>query len=307
MLERTELDAVAREAARLRVETAALMAVIEVESGGRTNAIVAGRAEPLIRFEGHYFDRLVSPDQRAEARAQGLASPRAGAIANPSSQAARWALLNRAAQIDRDAAYASTSWGLGQVMGEHWRWLGYESVEALVAEARAGFAGQLRLMILFIEKAGLVDAVRRRDWTAFARGYNGPAYARHGYHTRLAAAYRRHAASEEPGDVPRLLKIGMSGPDVVALQERLRAFASAGNGAAIWVDGIFGNQTLAALKHYQHHAGLVPDGIAGPRTMAALEAEPDGEAGAGRLAFAGLIDAVLSKLKTILNRLNPLH
>jgi hypothetical protein len=41
--------------------------------------------------------------------------------------------------------------------------------------------------------------VRSRDWEAFARGYNGPQYRRHGYHRKIAAAYHRfRAESGEP-------------------------------------------------------------------------------------------------------------
>jgi hypothetical protein len=91
------------------------------------------------------------------------------------------------------------SWGIGQVMGAHWAWLGYADVDALVAEARCGVAGQVRLMARYIEKAGLAAAVRRRDWEAFARGYNGPQYRRYGYHRKIAAAYHRfRAESGEP-------------------------------------------------------------------------------------------------------------
>jgi hypothetical protein len=56
-------------------------------AGLRTHAMIGGRAEPLIRFEGHYFDRRLSGTKREEARrAEGLSSPTAGAIANPASQ-----------------------------------------------------------------------------------------------------------------------------------------------------------------------------------------------------------------------------
>jgi len=75
------------------------------------------------------------------------------------------------------------------VTGAHWAWLGYPSVDALVEEAREGLAGQLRLMARYIEKAGLAEALRAHDWAAFARGYNGPAYRRNRYDTKLAAAY----------------------------------------------------------------------------------------------------------------------
>ena len=183
----------------LELELEALLAIAEVESGGKGFAIVGGRPEPLIRFEGHYFDRRLSPANRQRARADGLASPAAGAVANPRTQAGRWALLEKACAIDAKAANESVSWGIGQVMGAHWAWLGYADVHALVAEARCGVAGQIRLMACYIEKAGLSAAVRRRDWEAFARGYNGPQYRRYGYHRKIAAAYHRfRAESGEP-------------------------------------------------------------------------------------------------------------
>ncbi|HEY4192201.1 MAG TPA: N-acetylmuramidase domain-containing protein, partial [Mesorhizobium sp.] len=156
----------------LGIEPASLLAVAEVESGGTAFADIDGRHEPLIHFEAHYFDRRLSDGNRALARHKGLAAPVAGAIANPASQAARWQMLEQAAAIDAKAAYESVSWGLGQVMGAHWAWLGYASVDALVAEARSGVAGQARLMALYIDKAGLAEALRNHDWIAFAKGYN---------------------------------------------------------------------------------------------------------------------------------------
>jgi hypothetical protein len=48
----------------LELEPEALLAIAEVESGGKGFATVGGRPEPLIRFEGHYFDRRLSPANR---------------------------------------------------------------------------------------------------------------------------------------------------------------------------------------------------------------------------------------------------
>ena len=183
------IEPLARLARERGFEPAAILAVVDVESGGRIFTRIEGRDEPLIRFEGHYFDRRLSGARRARARALGLAHPHAGMVANPASQAARYRLLSRAEAIDRDAARESCSWGAGQVMGANWSWLGYGSVDALVDEARAGAEGQVRLMLAFIVKAGLADALAQRDWHAFARRYNGPAYASNGYHTRLARAF----------------------------------------------------------------------------------------------------------------------
>ena len=94
-----------------------LLAVAEVESGGRLFAKVAGKREPLIRFEGHYFYRLLPRAKRNRAVVAGLAHPVAGKVKNPLGQAARWKMLERACATDRPAALAATSWGIGQVMG----------------------------------------------------------------------------------------------------------------------------------------------------------------------------------------------
>jgi len=196
MFNKETISEISTVAKALGIEPATLLAIAEVESGGKAYALVNGRKEPLIRFEGHYFDRRLSAGNRAKARAQGLSSPIAGGVANPRTQEARWRLLQRAVAIDRKAAYESVSWGLGQVMGTHWAWLGFANVDALVWQARSGVAGQTRLMERYIEKSGLVSAIRRRDWDAFARGYNGPDYQRHAYHTKIATAYKRYRAKE---------------------------------------------------------------------------------------------------------------
>lgn len=269
-------------AAELKVETAALAAVAHIESGLKTHAMVDGRAEPLIRFEGHYFDRRLAGARREEARRQGLAAPEPGKIANPAAQAARWKLLSRAAAIDRKAAYESVSWGMGQVMGAHWAWLGYRSVDALVEEARGGVRGQLRLMARYIDKAGLADALRRRDWAVFARGYNGPGYRKNDYDGKLARAYARYAASPGaasagPGSSSSVLRRGARGEAVRALQTALTA-----RGHPLVADGAFGPATEAAVRAFQKRTGLTVDGIAGPATAAALGIRrPSGGTGSG--------------------------
>lgn len=174
-----------------KIEPAALLAIAEVESGGRALHDVNGGKEPAIRFEGHYFDRRLSGRLREYARSNGLSAPIAGRIRNPKSQGERWLLLERAMGLNKKAALESTSWGLGQVMGAHWEWLGYAAVDDLVAEARGSVAGQARLMLRFIEKAELLEVLKARNWREFARRYNGPAFARNEYDKRMAEAYQR--------------------------------------------------------------------------------------------------------------------
>jgi peptidoglycan hydrolase-like protein with peptidoglycan-binding domain len=258
------------EAARLKMEAAVLMAVMEVESGGRYFANIDGKQEPLIRFEGHYFDKRLSPPSRARARLRKLASPVAGAIANPNRQADRWALLRKAMAIDTEAALESTSWGIGQVMGAHWKWLDFASVDALTQRARQGIEGQVDLMMRYIEKANLVDALRDKNWSAFARGYNGPAYAKQNYHIKLAKAYERLTESEpeiatETPPAKTALKLGDKGNEVRDLQQMMTTV-----GHAVAITGTFDAATENALKAFQRRFSLEPDGLFGPETARLL-------------------------------------
>lgn len=272
-----DIRAVAQE---FDLEPTVLLAVAEVESGGAAFAMVEGRKEPLIRFEGHYFDRRLGDASRAIARAAGLSSPQAGAVKNPASQKSRWSMLERASAIDRKAAYESTSWGLGQVMGAHWAWLGFATVDAFVAEARESVAGQARLMARYIVKAGLMQHLRNRDWASFARVYNGPAYAKYGYDAKLAAAYRRYAVvggKPPAANTSASLRKGAKGEAVRDLQGLLAAL-----GYPVAGDGVFGAATERAVLAFQKNAGLKADGIAGPKTFEAIrKAMPMGSQGAG--------------------------
>ncbi|MEC9343956.1 MAG: N-acetylmuramidase domain-containing protein [Pseudomonadota bacterium] len=261
------IEAIGAVAEEHGLDRAALLAVTEVESGGRPCVIVDGRAEPLIRFEGHYFYRLLPRHRRNRAIACGLAHPVAGRVRNPRSQARRWALLEEAGAIDRPAALAATSWGVGQVMGDHWRWLGFASIDAFVVQARSGVAGQVRIMARFIVKSGLAGMLDRHDWAGFARVYNGPRFRRYRHDTKLAAAFARHG-----GRITRagrhdlaMLRLGSNGLQVDQLQRDLRSL-----GHALIADGDFGPATDAALKAFQSANALKADGLFGPGTMEAM-------------------------------------
>lgn len=272
---KAEIFAAAKE---LEIDPIALLAVVEVESGGRAYAEVGGRLAPLIRWEGHVFHRNLPAVLRKRAVEAGLSSPRAGAIPNPRRQEDRYALLRRAEDIHVDAAPMAVSWGVGQVLGENWRWLGYRSPQELAAEALSGLKGQARLMVRFIDRRGLRETLESRDWAAFARAYNGADAACRGYGERLALAYARMAGRVAPGearDRDLVQRLGDRGAAVARLQRALRRL-----GRPLVVDGDFGPATEAALIRLQSVEGLTPDGIAGPATWARIEAL----SGVGRVA-----------------------
>lgn len=66
--------------------------------------------------------------------------------------------------------------------------------------------------------------------------------------------------------VQALSKYGSRGNEVIQIQTKLKRWGYY-NGN---VDGIYGSQTLAAVKYFQRKNGLVVDGIAGKRTLEAM-------------------------------------
>ena len=67
-------------------------------------------------------------------------------------------------------------------------------------------------------------------------------------------------------EVEALSKYGSRGDEVRKIQEKLKRWGYySGN-----VDGIYGSQTLEAVKAFQRKNGLTVDGIAGTKTLAAM-------------------------------------
>jgi hypothetical protein len=263
----------------LGVEPAALLAVAEIESAGKPFAMVDGRPMPLIRWECHYFYRLLPPSLRSQGMAARLAHPVAGTIGNPASQQARYAMLARGRAIHDEAAISSCSWGLGQVMGAHWKSLGFDSPQRFMQVACSGIAGQTELMARFIKKNGLTGNLKAKNWPAFARAYNGPGYRANRYDIKMARAYIRYLGNKPPpgiaspmildyvpgiaesaaaaAETELLLRPGSTGPAVRELQEILRKA-----GYFVYIDGHYGPATAKAVTEFQRKAGLkTPGGV----------------------------------------------
>ena len=67
-------------------------------------------------------------------------------------------------------------------------------------------------------------------------------------------------------EVNALSKYGSRGSEVTQIQTKLKRWGYY-NGN---IDGIYGSQTLAAVKYFQRKNGLAVDGIAGPKTLQAM-------------------------------------
>jgi hypothetical protein len=177
----------------LKCDRAAIQAVGRVECGPEGAFFDSG--EPAILFEAHRFHALTK-GKFAGARAAGIAGEPGvlsrskwmpGTYGPNSIQHAR---LAAAAALDRDAALMATSWGLFQVLGEHWKRCGYGSVQSFVNAAYQSADDHLQMFVHFIlADAKLVTALRAKAWATFAAIYNGPGYKANKYDKKLAAAY----------------------------------------------------------------------------------------------------------------------
>lgn len=179
------------QAKALGVDYAALRAVIEVECKSSGFNI---DGTPVILYERHVFYRRlrainwITKSNEWTKTYPDLCNPIAGGYGKFSEQHGK---LERASKLNRDVALESCSWGLGQVMGYHWKSLGYPSLQNFINAMYKDEANQLDAMCRFIKVNGLVDELKRKDWKGFARGYNGPAYAKNSYDTKLAEAYKK--------------------------------------------------------------------------------------------------------------------
>lgn len=160
------------------IEAAALKAVIAVETSGRGFDAVTGKI--MIQFEPAWFKRLAKNEGAGHVWSQNKVE----------KQAPEWLAFNEAFGHNPDAAMQSTSIGLMQVMGFHYKKLGFDNVGEMWNYAKVSEANQVELGLRFIRSnKKLYAALKEKDWATFAYYYNGAGYKKFKYDTRLAAAY----------------------------------------------------------------------------------------------------------------------
>lgn len=180
-------------AEKIGCEVAVVQAVHEVESKG-VGFIEDGR--PVILFEGHVFwrelkKRDIDP-QKYAADNQDILYPNWSSLYY-SGRKRQYDRLEKAMNINVEAALSSASWGLFQIMGYHGPHIGYSSVEAFVDSQYESARNHLDAFLGYITENKLADALREKRWADFARGYNGPGYAKNQYDVKLEQAYRKWA------------------------------------------------------------------------------------------------------------------
>jgi len=131
----------------------------------------------IIQFEPHYFKRIsrLFSGLWASNKVEG--------------QAKEWQAFNDAYAKNPKAAMESTSVGRMQVMGEHWKRLGFKNVGDMWDFAKDSETNQLWLGLKFIETdRALFQAVKDWNTKEVARRYNGKSYWILGYDKKLERA-----------------------------------------------------------------------------------------------------------------------
>lgn len=170
------------------IELAMLQSFISVESGGRGFDQSTGKI--LIQFEPRWFKK------KAPYAPSGNWS-----VNKVDVQSKEWLAFNEAFRINPEAAMKSTSIGLPQIMGFHWKRLGYDSVGAMWDDFKESTQNQIAALIVFIETdRRLKQAMLDKDWHKVAMFYNGAGYAalahklgREPYNISLQKAYEKYS------------------------------------------------------------------------------------------------------------------
>ena len=257
---------------RIGVGEDEIHAFMDVEAAG-SGFDSSGR--PKMLFEPHVFYRNLTGAKRTAAVNAGLAYPKWGTKSYPRDSYPR---LIKAMEIDETAALKSASWGLGQVLGENHRIVGYATPQSMVRAFMEDEEAHLEAIIEFLIANHIDDDLKAHRWSTVARVYNGPGYAKHNYHGRMAAAYAKWSRIKDTPWVPGDDDPGPRDPEgavdrTLMIREAQGALKALGFDPGP-IDGKNGPRTEAATLAYQKtRPELVNDGKIGPYTLASLRAD----------------------------------
>lgn len=177
-------------AEELDVEVAVIKAVVAIEAGKEMKGFWAPGI-PVINFDRTMYAKFKSKAS-SKAGAKGEKVPE-GLTGYALSE---WTQLINARKTNAQGANMGTFWGMFQIGGFNYRQCGCESVDEFVRLMAYSELEQLELFAAFITNGGMVEDLRKKNWAAFARKYNGANYAKRGYHTKMAAAYKKYVSGQ---------------------------------------------------------------------------------------------------------------
>ena len=173
-------------ASELSCEARAIKAVALTETGNTGSYYKFtdhDDAVPSILFERHKFSRLTNG--RYDNSHPEISNPINGGYGQYREQ---YRKLMTAYSLDKEAALKSASWGKFQILGLNHSSAGFANVMDFVRSLSKSEKFHLKAFVSFIKSdTHLLNAIRNKDWTAFAIGYNGPRQI--GYDSRMRDNY----------------------------------------------------------------------------------------------------------------------
>ena len=174
----------------LGIEVAAMKAVVSIEAGAAMEGFWAPGV-PIVNFDPSMYriygpkapNKKGNPDAKVPSGLSGYAKK-------------EWTQLTNARHKNAQGADMGTFWGMFQIGGFNYKVCGCASVDEFVEKMSYSELSQLELFAKFLVGTGQLKYLKAKDWTKFARAYNGPGYAKRKYHTRMAAAYKKFKAQE---------------------------------------------------------------------------------------------------------------
>ncbi|MDE5843374.1 MAG: N-acetylmuramidase family protein [Muribaculaceae bacterium] len=186
----SDFEKVARQ---LNVEIAAIKAVVLIEAGAEMQGFWAPGV-PVINFDRSMYNRYAaSATDKKGAKGEKVPSGLKGYALS------EWTQLINARKNNAQGANMGTFWGMFQIGGFNYKLCGCKSVDEFVRLMSYSEFEQLELFAAFLLNTGYVKDLQSRNWAAFARKYNGPNYARRGYHTKMANAYAKFKSESKGG------------------------------------------------------------------------------------------------------------
>ncbi|HNB50573.1 MAG TPA: N-acetylmuramidase domain-containing protein [Anaerolineales bacterium] len=170
---------------QLQIDPGVAIAVFAIESGGRGFG-TDGRM--LIRFENHIFYEYWGKNNQtrynqcfrfdANQKWTGHQFRKAGAgwqDVHVRQQSREWEAFELASQLSSTAAKLSISMGSPQIMGFNYSLLGFSSVQEMFDTFTKGDREQILAFFQFVKGKDnrKIDALQRKDYTTFAKFYNG--------------------------------------------------------------------------------------------------------------------------------------
>lgn len=181
-------------AEELDVEIAAIKAVVSIEAGAQMKGFWAPGV-PVINFDRSMFNRFRSK-AADKSGAKGESVPKG--LKGYALQ--EWTQLINARKQNAQGANMGTFWGMFQIGGFNYKMCGCKTVDEFVRLCSYSELEQLELFAAFIRNSGMLQDLKNKNWAGFARKYNGASYAKRGYHTRMANAYKKFKAAEKAAE-----------------------------------------------------------------------------------------------------------